>query len=132
MPDISGLDLAAGILNSVPEPRSGNENNTQPAVENHNMPSQRILTDNISNAEPNIDQSINRSNEAANQMPASAQNVASEVVRDESAAIRENEVSEREAMLQQANEEKDALQKVIIVYSSDLQCYYIISNIEVM
>jgi hypothetical protein len=111
MPDISGLDLAAGILNASPLPRLGAENTSQPTVENQNMPSQRVNAEQISNVEPSLDQS-SRNIAGANQIPASAQNVANEVVRNESVSHRESELSEKEAMLQKANEEKDALQKV--------------------
>ncbi|XP_045174757.2 coiled-coil domain-containing protein 91-like [Mercenaria mercenaria] len=113
MPDISGLDLAAGIVNNVSEPRLEVENTSQPRVENENVPSQRLDTDNISNAAPSPEQSENRNVELANQAPASAQDVTNEVVRNEFAAVRMNEVSERDALLQRANEEKEALQKEI-------------------
>lgn len=114
LPDISGLDLAAGIANSISEPRPDSENDSRQRLENQNMPSHRLETDRTSNSDTNAGASENRSVEGTNQIHRIVQ-VTNQEVRNEHSAERVNDVSEKDLLLQRANEEKEALQKVIHV-----------------
>lgn len=76
------------------------------------MPSHRLETDRTSNSDTNADASENRSVEETNQSHR-VQQVANQDLRNEHSAEQANEVSEKDLLLQRANEEKEAMQKVL-------------------
>lgn len=105
LPDISGLDLAAGIVNnnSVPRVDTGNVNSA--SIDNQTVPPPSLQADSDSGASL-----LDR----ANQMTGAVQNATNEIVRNELACQRSSE----DSLLQRANCEKEDVLKVIYEYSN--------------
>lgn len=119
LPDISGLDLAAGISNNSPGLNSNIETlpNTEPAMSDQDLHSEN-------NANVALDLNFDTNNQSSNLQHADIRTDSDETGNNEPTSVNRDERLQVSSLLEQANSDKERLQKVTSTWKITFKLFY--------